>query len=107
MAEKEAVRMGQGVKAPATGKTVVFGNSDFLENQCSGILGNKEPFFNTVQLMAEDEPLVASRKKKPSQKESFPLYRSSLHSRMINIGRVILQRLLMLAMGIIIAWRRR
>jgi len=58
--------------------------------------------------MTEDEPLITIRKKKKLDPEdTAPVFLSPIHSRMIFIGVVILQPILVLAIGIVVAWRRR
>ena len=90
-----------------TGKVVVFGDSDFLVNKYFELLGNKDLFLNTVHWMTESEPLITIRKKKPSQEKNTPFYLSPIHARMIFIGVVIFQPVLILAIGIAVIWRRR
>lgn len=89
------------------GRVVVFGDSDFLLNHYFELLGNKDLFMNTVHWMTEDESLITIRRKKPSGEEAGPVYLSPLHSRMIFIGVVILQPIIVIAIGIVVAWRRR
>jgi ABC-type uncharacterized transport system involved in gliding motility auxiliary subunit len=89
------------------GKIVVFGDADFLLNQYFELLGNKDLFLNTIHWMTEDESLITIRKKKPSQEDLNPVFLSQIQSRMIFIGVVILQPLIILAIGMVIAWRRK
>ncbi len=101
-------RESKGGKGPSiTGKLVVFGDSDFLLNKYFELLGNKDLIMNTIHWMTEDEPLITIRRKKPSQEELAPVYLSPLQSRIIFIGVVIFQPILILAVGIVVAWRRR
>jgi len=89
------------------GKMVVFGDADFLLNQYFGLLGNKDLFLNTIHWMTDDESLITIRKKKPSQEDLNPVFLSQIQSRMIFIGVVILQPIIILAIGMVIAWRRK
>lgn len=99
---------GKGEEGPSiTGKLVVFGDSDFLLNKYFELLGNKDLIMNTIHWMTEDEPLITIRRKKPSQEELAPVFLSPLQSRIIFIGVVIFQPILILAVGIVVAWRRR
>ena len=92
---------------PKSGKMVVFGDADFLLNQYFELLGNKDLFLNTIHWMTEDESLITIRKKKPSAEDESPVFLSQIQSRMIFIGVVILQPIIILAVGMVIAWRRR
>ena len=89
------------------GKMVVFGDADFLLNQYFELLGNKDLFLNTIHWMTDDESLITIRKKKPSQEDLSPVFLSQIQSRMIFIGVVILQPVIILAIGMVVAWRRR
>jgi len=104
---KEAGATGEGKKAPPAGSLVVFGDSDFLVNKYFQLLGNKDLFLNTVHWMTEDEALISLRQKRPSAEEQTPFYLSPMHARMIFIWVVIFQPVLVLAIGIVVAWRRR
>ena len=105
--EEEAGKIGDGKKASSVGRVVVFGDSDFLLNKYFQLLGNKDLFLNTVHWMTEDESLISLRKKKASPEESTPFYLSPIHARMIFIWVVLFQPVLVLAIGIVVAWRRR
>ena len=89
------------------GKMVVFGDADFLLNQYFELLGNKDLFLNTIHWMTDDESLITIRKKKPSQEDQNPVFLSKIQTRMIFIGVVILQPIIILAIGMVVAWRRR
>jgi ABC-type uncharacterized transport system involved in gliding motility auxiliary subunit len=86
---------------------IVFGDADFLLNQYFELLGNKDLFLNTIHWMTDDESLITIRKKKPSQEDLSPVFLSKIQSRMIFIGVVILQPIIILAIGMVVAWRRR
>ena len=106
--EKSGKELKDEKKPPPTGNIVVFGDADFILNKYFEFLGNKDLFLNIVHWMTEDEPLISIRKKKkPSREEMTPFYLSPVHSRMIFIGIVVLQPILVLAIGIVVAWRRR
>lgn len=93
---------------PIAGKVVVFGDSDFLLNRYLSLLGNKDFIMNTVHWMTEDEPLISIRdKKSASSEDAKPFFLSPVHSRLILIGTVILQPLFVLAIGMVVAWKRR
>lgn len=110
--ETPAPQGGQGTEAPSvppiSGKVVVFGDSDFLLNRYFSLLGNKDFILNSVHWLTEDEPLISIRDKKPaSPEDAKPFFLSPVHSRLILIGTVILQPLLVLAIGMVVAWKRR
>lgn len=93
---------------PMSGRIVAFGDSDFLLNKYFSLLGNKDFIMNSVHWMTEDEPLITIRDKKPaSPEDAKPFFLSPVHSRLILIGTVILQPLLVLAIGMVVAWKRR
>ena len=88
------------------GQLVVFGSSEFMTNQFVTLAGNKDLFMNTVRYLTEDKPLIVI-KKNLSRGDKSPLILSPIHARMIFIGVVIMQPALILAIGIVVAWRRR
>jgi ABC-type uncharacterized transport system involved in gliding motility auxiliary subunit len=92
--------------APMKGRLVVFGSSEFIANQYITLAGNRDFFMNTVRYLTEDTPLIVI-KKSLSQSEKAPLILSPVHARMIFVSLVILQPALILAIGIVVAWRRR
>ncbi|HPD61660.1 MAG TPA: Gldg family protein, partial [Thermodesulfobacteriota bacterium] len=92
---------------PKSGKMVVFGDADFLLNQYFELLGNKDLFLNTIHWMTEEESLITIRQKKPSAEDERPVFLSQIQSRIIFIGVVILQPIIILAVGMVVAWRRR
>jgi ABC-type uncharacterized transport system involved in gliding motility auxiliary subunit len=91
---------------PMKGRLVVFGSSEFITNQFITLAGNKDLFMNTVRYLTEDKPLIVINKTL-SKSDKSPLILSPVHARMIFVGIVILQPALILAIGIVIAWRRR
>ena len=92
--------------APMKGRLVVFGSSEFITNQFITLAGNRDLFMNTVRYLTEDKPLIVI-KKSLSLSDKAPLILSPVHARMIFVGLVILQPALILAIGIVVAWRRR
>ena len=90
-----------------SGKLVVFGDADFLLNQYFELLGNKDLFLNTIHWMTDEESLITTRGKKPSPEDLNPVFLSQIQSRMIFIGIVILQPIIILAIGMVVTWRRR
>lgn len=92
--------------APMKGRLVVFGSSEFITNQYITLAGNRDFFMNTVRYLTEDKPLIVI-KKSLSLSDKAPLILSPVHARMIFVSLVILQPALILAIGIVVAWRRR
>ncbi|MBN2468688.1 MAG: Gldg family protein [Deltaproteobacteria bacterium] len=88
-------------------KIVIFGDSQFLLNQYIELMGNKDLFLNTIHWMTEEESLISIRKKKPSQEDLAPVYISPMSARMIFIGVVVFLPVIVVAIGLVVAWRRR
>jgi len=88
------------------GRLVVIGSSEFITNQFITLAGNKDLFMNMVRYLTEDKPLIVI-KKSLSKSDKSPLILSPIHARMIFIGVVIMQPALILAIGIVVAWRRK
>jgi heme/copper-type cytochrome/quinol oxidase subunit 2 len=57
--------------------------------------------------MTEDEALISIRPKQLAEGQAVPMYLSPIHSRMIFIGIVILLPVIVVAIGMVVAWRRR
>lgn len=88
------------------GQLVAFGSSEFMTNQFITLAGNKDLFMNTVRYLTQDQPLIVIQKNL-SKSDKAPLILSPVHARMIFIALVILQPALILAVGIVVAWRRK
>ncbi|HNR12833.1 MAG TPA: Gldg family protein [Thermodesulfobacteriota bacterium] len=96
-----------GTASSRKGKLVVFGDSDFLLNEYFSLLGNRDLFLNTVHWMTEEDLPIAVRSKTSSPEDNLPVYLSPVQARLIFIGIVILQPVAVLAIGGVVAWRRR
>lgn len=92
--------------APFKGCLVVFGSSEFITNQFITLAGNRDLFMNTVRYLTEDKPLIVI-KKNLTASDKAPLILPPVQARMVFIGIVILQPALIMAIGIVVAWRRR
>jgi len=90
-----------------SGKMVIFGDSDFLINGFFGLLGNKDLFMNTVHWITENQALITIRKKKPSREDLAPVYLSPISARLIFLGVVVFLPVIIIAIGMVVAWRRR
>ena len=91
---------------PFKGHLVVFGSSEFITNQFITLAGNRDFFMNTVRYLTEDQPLIVI-KKNLSASDKAPLILPPVQARMVFISVVILQPALIIAIGIVVAWRRR
>lgn len=91
---------------PFKGRLVVFGSSEFISNQFLDLAGNRNLFMNTVRYLTEDQPLIVI-KKNLTASDKAPLVLPPVQARMVFIGVVILQPALIIAIGIVVAWRRR
>ncbi|MBN1545595.1 MAG: GldG family protein [Syntrophaceae bacterium] len=91
---------------PFKGHLVVFGSSEFITNQYITLAGNRDLFMNAVRYLTEDKPLIVI-KKSLTASDKAPLILPPVQARMVFIGVVILQPALIIAIGIVVAWRRR
>jgi len=89
------------------GKVVVFGDADFLMNFYFELMGNKDLFINTIHWMTESESLISIRRKEPTAEDLAPVYLGPMQARLIFIGIVIIQPIAVLALGLVVAWKRR
>lgn len=92
--------------APFKGRLVVFGSSEFISNQFLDLAGNRNLFMNTVRYLTEDQPLIIV-KKNLTAGDKAPLILPPVQARMVFIGVVILQPALIMAIGVVVAWRRK
>jgi ABC-type uncharacterized transport system involved in gliding motility auxiliary subunit len=91
---------------PFKGHLVIFGSSEFISNQFIVLAGNRDLFMNAVRYLTEDQPLIVI-KESLTAREKAPLILPPVAARMVFIGVVILQPTLIMAVGIVVAWRRR
>jgi ABC-type uncharacterized transport system involved in gliding motility auxiliary subunit len=94
----------------APGKTTrlaVIGDSDFVTNNYINVLGNKDLFLNTINWLAERQHLVSIRPKAESTAVSM-LFLTENENRLVLWSAVIIEPLLVLAVGfVVVLWRRR
>ncbi|NLN59980.1 MAG: GldG family protein [Deltaproteobacteria bacterium] len=102
----ESGQQGKSGPSPFRGRLVVFGSSEFIANQFISLAGNRDLFMNTVRYLTEDRPLIVI-KKNLAAGDKAPLILQPVHARMVFIGIVVLQPTLIMAIGIVVAWRRR
>ena len=89
-----------------TGRVAVFGDSDFASNFYINLMGNKDLFMSTVGVLAEDQELVAVRRKGMMQGSISPISLTARQGRMIFWSAVIIQPGVLMLLGIAITLRR-
>ncbi len=89
------------------GKMVVFGDSDFPSNFYLNLIGNKDLFMSTVGVLAEDSRLVAVRQKDLPKGTLSPIYLTARQGQLIFWLAVVVIPGVALAIGGLVAWRRR
>lgn len=85
-------------------KIVVFGNSNFANNQFINIEGNKDLFLNTINWLAEESDMISIRKKEIG---NTPLILTGTQGRLIFWLPVIIMPSLVLVTGIGMLMRRK
>ena len=99
---------GEGATKPgAGGRMIVFGDSDFASNLYLNLLGNKDLFMSSVGVLAEDQELIAVRRKGLPRSSLSPVSLTERQGRMIFLSAVILQPVGFALLGMLITWRRR
>ena len=87
-------------------RLAVIGDSDFVTNSYLSVLGNKDLFLNTINWLAEREELMSIRPKSESTTVSM-LFLTENENRLVLWSAVIVEPLLILAIGIgVVLWRR-
>jgi ABC-type uncharacterized transport system involved in gliding motility auxiliary subunit len=97
----------EATKATRGGRMIVFGDSDFASNLYLNLLGNKDLFMSSIGVLAEDEELIAVRRKGLPRSSLSPVYLTERQGRMIFWSAVILQPVGFAFLGLLITWRRR
>ena len=93
-------------KPRKTMRLAVIGDSDFVTNNYINVLGNKDLFLNTINWLAERQDLVSIRPKAESTAVSM-LFLTENENRLVLWSAVIIEPLLILAIGIgVVLWRR-
>ncbi|MBI4517616.1 MAG: GldG family protein [Deltaproteobacteria bacterium] len=96
-----------GGQSAAPGRVAVFGDSDFAGNLYLNLMGNKDLFMSTVAVLAEDEDLVAVRRKGLQHGSLSPISLTARQGRMIFWSAVVVQPAVLLLIGIVVTARRR
>jgi gliding motility-associatede transport system auxiliary component len=99
------IKPPKGEKGP-TGRVAVFGDSDFASNFYLNLMGNKDLFMSTVAVLAQDEDLVAVRRKGLLRGSISPISLTARQGRLIFWNAVILQPGALLLAGVLISVRR-
>ena len=87
-------------------RLAVIGDSDFVTNSYVTVLGNKDLFLNTINWLAERQELMSIRPKSESTTVSM-LFLTENENRLVLWSAVIVEPLLILAIGIgVVLWRR-
>ncbi len=94
----------QKAKKYPVAKMVVFGDSDFVNNEYISASGNRDLFLNSVRWLAGEEDLIAIR---PKKLNSTPLYLKASQARLIFILPVLVLPGIILAAGVIVITRRK
>jgi ABC-type uncharacterized transport system involved in gliding motility auxiliary subunit len=99
---------GQAAGKPGSGgRMIVFGDSDFASNLYLNLLGNKDLFMSSVGVLAEDQALIAVRRKGLPRSSLSPVSLTERQGRMIFSSAVIIQPVGFALLGMLITWRRR
>jgi ABC-type uncharacterized transport system involved in gliding motility auxiliary subunit len=86
---------------------IVVGDSDFGSNLYLNLLGNKDLFMSSVGVLAEDEALIAVRRKGLPRGSFSPVSLTAEQGRAIFWLAVIVQPLAFTVLGMGIVWQRR
>jgi hypothetical protein len=96
---------GEG-RRPSTGRLIVYGDADFATNGFVDYLGNKDLFVNSINWLARDEFLIATRQqeKEPGREQFFV---TEAQGEMAFWLATVVQPVLFLAVGAAVLIRRR
>ncbi len=97
----------QAGPADSGGRMIVFGDSDFASNLYLNLLGNKDLFMSSVGVLAEDEELIAVRRKGLPRSSLSPVSLTERQGRMIFWSAVVVQPVGVALLGLLITWHRR
>lgn len=90
----------------ATGRVLVYGDSDFASNFFLGYLGNRDLFLNSVNWLAQEDTLVASRA--PTQEPGVNQFFLSNDEgqRVFWVGTIVQPAIVLLLGLVVVGWRR-
>ncbi|MFQ5666309.1 MAG: GldG family protein [Candidatus Binatia bacterium] len=89
------------------GRMIVFGDSDFASNLYLNLLGNKDLFMSSIGVLAEDQELIAMRRKGLPRSSLSPIFLTAGQGRLIFWTAVVVQPASFALLGLAITWRRR
>jgi len=89
------------------GRVIVAGDSDFGSNLYLNLLGNKDLFMSSIAVLAEDEALIAVRRKGLPRASFSPVSLTADQGRAIFWLAVVVQPLAVAVLGMGIVWQRR
>jgi len=98
---------GSAPAAEKKGRMIVFGDSDFASNLYLNLLGNKDLFMSSVGVLAEDEELVAVRRKGLPRSSLSPISLTARQGRAIFWIAVVVEPAAFAALGILVTFVRR
>jgi len=88
------------------GHMIVFGDSDFASNLYLNLLGNKDLFMSSVGVLAEDQELVAMRRKGLPRSSLSPISLTAEQGRLVFWVAVVVAPAGCALLGLLITWRR-
>ena len=92
---------------PKVGRMIVFGDSDFASNLYLNLLGNKDLFMSSVAVLAEDQELIAMRRKGLPRSSLSQVSLTARQGRVIFWLAVVAQPSAFALAGLLVTWRRR
>ncbi len=97
----------QGDLSQKAGRMIVFGDSDFASNLYLNLLGNKDLFMSSVAVLAEDQKLIAMRRKGLPRSSLSPVSLTARQGRIIFWAVVVVLPAAFALAGTLVTWRRR
>ncbi len=94
----------KGSAKPEKATLVVFGDSDFANNNYFNFTGNGDFFLNVTSWLAQEENLIAIRAK---ERKSSPVQLTSSQGSMIFMLGVVVFPVIVILTGVKVWWRRR
>jgi len=88
------------------GRMIVFGDSDFASNLYLNLLGNKDLFMSSIGVLAEDQELIAVRRKGLPRSSLSPISLTAEQGRLVFWVAVVVAPAGCMLLGLLISWRR-
>lgn len=88
-------------------RMIVFGDSDFASNLYLNLLGNKDLFMSSLGVLAEDQALIAVRRKGLPRSSLSPISLTAKQGRLLFWIAVVVSPGCCTALGFLITWQRR